>query len=195
MLSLHPHHLKPVRRWLSGLVCLLGLWLWGCSAATIEPSTEVARVSRVVDGQTIEVLRGQSVQAETVRLLGIQVPKGRQTPQGKAAQTWLNDQLMGRLIDLEQDIETHDEHGDGLAYVWLDKELVNELLVQEGLVLAVERSPNWRYSQRLAHAQETARLLGRGIWNPERPLHVETKPRSNPDSDSEMCNSSTSTSG
>jgi micrococcal nuclease len=49
--------------------------------------------------------------------------------------------------------------------------LVNEQLVVEGYVY-VPRSINNKYEQRLTNAQEFARLMGKGIWNPEKPMRL-----------------------
>nr|WP_250125489.1 thermonuclease family protein [Chroococcidiopsis sp. CCMEE 29] len=65
-----------------------------------------------------------------------------------------------------------DTFGRRLAYVWQDGVLLNEKLVKEGYVLRVTRSPNHKYDQRLARAQEWARLMGLGVWNPEQPMRL-----------------------
>jgi micrococcal nuclease len=59
-----------------------------------------------------------------------------------------------------------------LAYVWLEGVLLNQQLVEEGYVLAEEQLPNTKYSQTLEHAQLEARLMERGIWNPQQPLRL-----------------------
>ena len=62
--------------------------------------------------------------------------------------------------------------GRRLAYVWKDGAFLNELLIAEGYVLSVPRSPNHKYDQRLSRAQELARLMGQGIWDPEKPIRL-----------------------
>jgi micrococcal nuclease len=71
---------------------------------------------------------------------------------------------------LEFDVEAKDKSGRTLAYVWKNGDLLNEKLVQQGYALFVPRSPNYKYDKRLERAQEWARLMGQGIWNPEKPL-------------------------
>jgi micrococcal nuclease len=162
-------------RWraiLSFLLCLVCcLPLWGCESAP-SPQGKLVRVSRVVSGQALEVLDPSSATplAQPVRLLGIDAPDLKQEPWGTAAKTRLEGLLAGQTILLEPDLETQDAFGRQLAYIWHDGMLLNEQLVAEGQALAVSRSPNTRYEQRLAHAQEKARLLGLGIWNPTLPL-------------------------
>jgi micrococcal nuclease len=70
---------------------------------------------------------------------------------------------------LESDIEPRDDSGQRLAYLWQNGELVNERLVAEGYALAVPHPPNHKYDQRLARAQDRARVMGLGIWNARNP--------------------------
>ncbi|MGK7876293.1 MAG: thermonuclease family protein [Xenococcaceae cyanobacterium] len=165
------------------LICCL-LWLVGCQS----PNTPVgltAKVQRVVSGQTLEVLSPseQSALIEQVRLIGIAAPDLQQHPWGVAAKKKLEEllseikgqQLVLQSVLLESEVEEKDRFGRRLAYVWHDGTLVNEQLVAEGYVLADLRSPNGKYTQRLIRAQEYARLMGYGIWNPKQPMRLTPK--------------------
>lgn len=123
-----------------------------------------------MSGQTIEVLAQNTALAERVRLIGIDAPDAQQLPWGSQAQQRLTDLTQGQTVLLELDAETTDGYGRRLAYLWKDNVLVNEQLVAEGLALAVSRSPNTKYDQRLLNAQIQARTLGLGIWNPDQPM-------------------------
>jgi micrococcal nuclease len=140
------------------------------------------KVTRVVSGQTLEVT-GIDKQPETfsplaprpsmqVRLVGIDAPNLQQQPWGQAAKERLEAMIGGRPVLLEFDVQDKDTFGRRLAYVWQDGVLLNEKLVREGHVLWVKRSPNHKYDQRLARAQEWARLMGLGVWNPEQPMRL-----------------------
>ena len=142
----------------------------------------MVNIERVVSGQSLEWVdtSKQPPRLERVRLIGIDAPDWRQQPWGLEAKKGL-EQMLGKVIGqqivlkpvlLESDVETLDGFGRRLGYVWKDKVLVNEELVKEGYVLAVPRSPNNKYDQRLARAQEYARLMGRGIWNPSQPMRL-----------------------
>lgn len=144
------------------------------------PQGEVVKVVRVVSGQTIEVLNlsGQNPLTQRVRLLGIAAPHWKsQNSWSAAAKEQLTTLIgAGKTVRLESDIQPYIEK-DGtriqLAYLWLDRQLLNEKLVADGFVLAQSRSPNDKYEQRLAYAQERARLTGLGIWNPKNPMRQE----------------------
>jgi len=115
-----------------------------------------------------------------VRLIGIEAPDLRQQPWGTAAKTRIEQligetrgqQLILQSVLLEPDVQTKDSFGRWLAYVWHDGVMLNEQLIKEGYVLATPRSPNNKYNERLIRAQEYARIMGYGIWNPEQPLRL-----------------------
>ncbi|MGD2179889.1 thermonuclease family protein [Lusitaniella coriacea] len=152
------------------LLCLIGLA--SCKTSP-PPEGQRAIVQRVVSGQTLEVLFPNQKPAliEKVRLLGIDAPDLQQEPWGKAAKNALTKRLgQQATILLESDREPIDPFGRRLAYIWHDGQLVNEELIAQGFVLERSRTPNIKYSQRLSRAQEYARTMGYGIWNPENPL-------------------------
>lgn len=155
-------------RFLSVAICLL---LASCQKAEIPTGTFV-QVQRTVSGQTIEIIStvDQIALLEQIRLIGIEVPDLKQQPWGEAAKNKLEQLIGGKQVLLESDVEEKDRFDRKLAYLWQDRVLVNEQLVKEGYALATVRSPNTKYQQRIVNAQEWARLMGKGIWNPKQPL-------------------------
>lgn len=157
------------------LSCIL-LLLVGCqSPKKPEQSAQMqVKVAQVVSGQTLEVLgMGDQPNLITqVRLLGIDAPDLQQRPWGNAARERLQELIAEQPVMLEFDVEVNDKFRRTLAYVWKDKVLLNEQLVKEGQALFVARSPNHKYDQRLERAQQYARLMGVGIWNPEKPMRL-----------------------
>jgi micrococcal nuclease len=136
-------------------------------ASFIEAQSTVT-VSRVVDGDTIEispVVDGN----EEVRLIGMDTPETKDPsegiePLGPEASTFAADELTGQSVGLEFDVEQEDQYGRLLAYVYLDGEMFNEVLVEEGYAQAYPYEPNTRYEGRFAAAQREARAAGLGIW-------------------------------
>ncbi|WP_318732132.1 MULTISPECIES: thermonuclease family protein [unclassified Roseofilum] len=63
-------------------------------------------------------------------------------------------------------------HSRGNCCIWQDGALINEELVKEGYALAEEWFPNTQYTQRLQYAEQRARTLELGIWNPESPMRL-----------------------
>lgn len=143
---------------------------------TTEESPQlVVKVAQVVSGQTLEVVgMGEQPNLITqVRLIGMDAPDLQQRPWGDAAKQRLETLIGGEQpVMLEFDVEVKDKFGRTLAYAWKDGVLLNEQLVKEGHGLFVPRSPNLKYDKRLERAQQWARLMGAGIWNPEKPMRL-----------------------
>lgn len=166
--------MRGAQTWRRLLLVLVGIVCCLSSIAcqpTLSSVDQQARVSKVTSGQTIEILsNAQNPLAEKVVLLGISAPWFQQAPWGEQAWQRLQELAIGKTVELESDIDPQTASDVRQAYVWLDGELLNEKLVAEGWAIAHSRSPNTKYEQRLAYAQEQARLLGLGIWNPTNPL-------------------------
>lgn len=156
--------------WLVG-VAIACLWLTGCQFAT-APQGITAQVSTIVSAQELEVVGSAAYPeiTERVRLEGIAVPDRTQRPWSDAARAKLEQLIANQTLLLETDAEPRDARGRRLAYVWRNGKLLNEVLVAEGYAIAQPHPPNDKYRQRLSDAQDRARLLGLGIWNPQQPL-------------------------
>ena len=171
----------PSLFWRFCIFCCCLLLLAGCQSSGI-PNSITVQVQRVVSGQTLDVLNTnqQPPLIERVRLIGIEAPDLKQHPWGAAAKNRFEkmiskitgQQLVLQPVFLEPDVQEKDSSGRWLAYVWHDNVLLNEQLVKEGYVLAAPRSPNNKYDSRIARAQEYARIMGYGIWNPNQPMRL-----------------------
>jgi micrococcal nuclease len=166
---------QPIcRLWAVGIVtiALMG-GLLGCQT-TLPPQGFEAQVAEVVSGQTLEVTggSGQTEVTERVRLIGIEAPDLKQDPWGEQAKAQLAKLIGDRPVLLEADVEVREPNGRRLAYVWQNGILLNEKLVASGYVLASPRPPNQKYDRRLSRAQDQARILELGIWNPKQPLTI-----------------------
>ncbi len=160
-------------------IVLLGclLLLVSCQANNQTASNQVeVKVARVVSGQSLEVL-GMAEQPNLisrVRLVGLDAPDFGQRPWGDESREVLA-KLIGdqeKTVIMEFDVSNKDKIGRTLAYVWKDQQLLNEEILKQGYAIFVGRSPNHKYDQRLERAQQWARLMGKGIWNPEKPMGV-----------------------
>lgn len=170
---------KPAIIWLCLFCCLL---LTSCQPNRNDNAITV-QVQRIVSGHTIEVVdpTRQPPRSDRVRLIGIEAPDLKQHPWGAAAKARLEQilstktgqQLVLIPVILEPDVKPEpDNAGRWPAYVWQNDVLINEQLVKEGFVLAAPRVPNNKYDTRLARAQEYARIMGYGIWNPAQPMRL-----------------------
>ena len=144
------------------LACLL--MFVGCA----ESSPGTAIVRKVVDGDTIEVRVGN--RNETVRLLGIDTPETVHPdkpvecfgPEASARTKHLLPR--GAMVRIERDTEARDHFGRLLLYVFLGDQMVNELLVREGLARPLSIEPNTTHAARLQRAADEARTANVGLW-------------------------------
>ena len=141
----------------------------GATAEGPEAIGEPAHVTRVIDGDTIEVTFGGK--RLDVRLIGIDTPETVHPTEpvgcyGPAASKFTTDQLEGQHVRLEYDVERLDQYGRTLAYVWLGDELFNETLVARGFAQVATYPPNVKYVDRFLAAQGDAWSHERGLWGP-----------------------------
>jgi micrococcal nuclease len=128
---------------------------------------QVARVIRVIDGDTIEVeIEGQTF---TVRYIGVDTPETVAPGQpvecfGPQASARNKELVVGRTVELEKDVSETDRYGRLLRYVYVDGRMVNELLVAEGFAQVSTYPPDVKYVDRFLEAQRRAREQALGLW-------------------------------
>jgi micrococcal nuclease len=159
------------RHWIGSAVLLVALALlilrpWE-HGADEGPAEAAAPVTRVVDGDTIEVRLGGAI--EDVRLIGIDTPETVKpgTPVqcfGPRASRFAKRLLAGRRVRLVFGAERRDVYGRLLAYVYLGRRFVNPVLVRRGLARALTIPPNDRFAPLLRRLERRAALAGRGLW-------------------------------
>lgn len=146
--------------------CCLILLLFSCSSQPYRKNLLAAKVTRVVSGQTVEVILTGASETTKVRITGIDAPDLRQSPWGETAKKRLNELVKGKSILIESDSPKRDRFNRLHGHLWQEQTLISEELVKEGCVLANDRYAH-QYSKLLMESQEYARLMGYGIWNPE----------------------------
>jgi endonuclease YncB( thermonuclease family) len=130
------------------------------------PVTVEARVTRVIDGSTLDAIVGGV--RTGVGYIGASTPPGN-TPCGRAA-TARNAELAGSAVRLETDSAyEHDAAGRALYYAYtMDGDLIEAVLVREGLARAA--GGNGRRGAELTAVEAEARAAGTGcIWSEARP--------------------------
>ncbi len=134
-----------------------------------EPTYDAtARVTRVVDGDTIEI--SPAVDGiEEVRFIGVDTPETKDPrcavqPYGPEASRFATVELQGQEVGLEFDVERTDRYDRLLAYVYKDSEMFNETLLEEGYAQVATFPPNVRYVDRFLAAQNGARAAALGLW-------------------------------
>lgn len=154
----------------------------GCANPTKPPNLFLGSVTRILDGDTIHV-RLKNGPSERVRLIGIDTPEvheseklerdvrqsGRMREEiralGRLASEFTKRHLDSREIGLEYDVQSRDQYGRSLAYVWLqDGTLFNMLILKDGYAQVITIPPNVRYAELFLACQREARQAKRGLW-------------------------------
>ena len=167
-----PSDIPPARAAAAAALMALAT-LAGCGGGDSpdEPaagSTVTVPVTRVVDGDTVEVtLDGRT---EDVRYIGVDTPESVAPGEpvecfGRRASEFNRGLVEGERVALTFDDELRDRYGRLLAYVRLDDLLVNAELVRRGLARTLEIEPNTDRAPLLARLQRRAGNLGRGLWS------------------------------
>ena len=160
--------LKTKRTARIGIALLVFGMLALITQAQFEPID--ARVVRVIDGDTIQVL--SDGRQYTVRLIGADTPETKHPTKavqrfGQEASAFTTAALEGRTVQLETDRtgDTVDRYGRWLRYVYLDGQNFNARLISEGYAHAIR---GFRYSKRASfiRLEEAAKRLGKGLWSP-----------------------------
>ena len=99
-----------------------------------------------------------------IRLLGIDAFEHDQYPYGPKGKDFLTMLVLNKKVCVETDVQENDVYNRTLGYVFLDKALVNEGLVKNGLALLYDFPPNIKYIDKLKKAQIFARQNKLGVW-------------------------------
>ena len=103
------------------------------------PSGDEAAVTRVIDGDTIDVsLNGQTYR---VRYIGMNTPESNEVCYNEATQANALF-VQGKTVRLVKDVSETDQYGRLLRYVYVGNLFVNAALVQQGYAEVVSYPPD-----------------------------------------------------
>ena len=134
------------------------------TSSVLSGTTQSVKVTRVIDGDTIEVEGG-----EKVRYIGINTPETVDPRKkvecfGKEASTKNKELVEGKMVRLEKDVSETDAFGRLLRYVYSDNIFVNEYLVKEGYAYADTYPPDVKYADHFTQLQNQAQQESKGLW-------------------------------
>lgn len=116
------------------------------------------KASRVIDGDTFELIGGQKV-----RLIGIDAPEVIDCFALKSTNR-LKELVMDKALKLEKDVSETDRYGRLLRYVYLESQLVNEVLVKEGYAVSYVYPPDVKFQEKIKTAENQAKNQNLGLW-------------------------------
>jgi len=126
----------------------------------------VAQVTKVIDGDTIDISTG-----ERVRYIGVDTPETKHPTKavqcfGKEASGKNKELVLDKEVKLVKDISNNDKYGRLLRYVYLGDLFVNDYLVREGFAHAATFPPDVKFSNQFLLAEREARENARGLFAP-----------------------------
>ncbi|MDP2671752.1 MAG: thermonuclease family protein [bacterium] len=125
----------------------------------------VFKVTKVVDGDTIEIEGGKHV-----RYIGIDTPETvdpRKEVQcfGQEASDKNKEMVEGKEVRLEKDVSETDKYDRLLRYVYVGDTFVNDSLVRQGYARASSYPPDVKHQDQFTEAEKEARENDRGLWS------------------------------
>jgi len=171
---------------LGALIILVG-YIFGSSQNSINPPTfptpitlsasdsaNLIKVTRVVDGDTIEIEGGIKV-----RYIGIDTPETVSTRKPvscfeKESSDKNKELVLGKEVRLEKDVSEIDKYGRFLRYVYVEGPstssgqislFVNDELVKSGYARVSTYPPDVKYQQRFLDSERYARENSLGLWS------------------------------
>lgn len=138
-----------------------------------ETEKVIVKLSEGVDGDTAKFdMNGEIIK---VRFLAVDTPESVHPTKevqayGVEASNFTKDKLKNaKTIELEFDNNSDktDKYGRYLAWIWVDGELLQDLLVKEGLAKVAYLYADYKYTNILKESEKTAKEAKIGIWKNE----------------------------
>jgi micrococcal nuclease len=128
------------------------------------------QVTRIVDGDTFWADDG-SGKVLKVRLIGVDAPETQNRRNkvkavfGTESTEYLTNLINGKMVRLECDIDSLDQYGRTLSYVFLeDGTFVNASLIRDGYAMVMTIPPNVKYADTFVDLARKAKKHKRGLW-------------------------------
>ena len=133
-------------------------------------SSEYLSVTKVVDGDTFWA-DNDTKDGIKVRLIGVDAPESKNVFKkkkgyyGKESKQYLTTLLSGKNVKLVCDVDSLDQYGRTLAYVYLeDGTFVNANLMKHGYAMVMTIPPNVKFADEFVKLQQEARDNNKGLW-------------------------------
>lgn len=141
---------------------VLTVALAGCESGSPCGPTE-AVVSRVIDGDTIVLESG-----EKIRYILVNAPEttnGHDDCYGQNAAQFNRDLVEGKTVTIKYDVDCTDRYDRLLAYVSVDGQEVNKLMLERGYACLLHIPPDGDdRADEFKALQDAAKSAKRGLW-------------------------------
>ena len=125
--------------------------------------SDVHIVKRVIDGDTIVLDDGRHI-----RLIGVDAPEvdspyTKAEPFGSESRAYMDRLVERRIVTIKTGRERYDKYGRTLAYVYLNRTMVNAMIIRNGYAKAYRRF-NFPERELFINYEKEARSKGIGMW-------------------------------
>jgi len=145
------------------LVAIALLSAVGCGEEGSQCGVTSGVVSRVIDGDTIDLESG-----ERIRYILVNAPEitsGKNDCYGQNAAQFNTDLVLGKTVSIRYDAECTDRFDRLLAFVSVDGTDVNKLLVERGYACVLHIPPAGdSRADEFEALEDAAKLANRGLW-------------------------------
>ena len=128
--------------------------------STIEGQITYAKVTRVIDGDTVVIDTGQHV-----RYIGMNTPELESSECYATEASEINKNLvLGKTVKLEKDVSETDKYGRLLRFVYVGNIFVDDYLVKDGAAKIMNVPPDIEYKDEFLSSQNYAKENKLGLW-------------------------------
>ena len=156
---------KGIKLVISGLFALLiAGGAFGKNNLSV-PISQTVLVTKVIDGDTIEIEGGKRIRYIDVNTPETVDPNRPVQCFGQEASHKNKELVLNQRVRLEKDVSETDKYGRLLRYVWVGDTFVNDYLVRQGFAYATSYPPDIKYQKQFTEAQREAMKNNRGLWS------------------------------
>jgi micrococcal nuclease len=155
------------------LVMIFAIWVYVYRLPVREfASRNDDYVTRVVDGDTLEINKGRklriigidALEMEKITDIRSQISDGKGECFAEEAKNRLKELVENKKVVLEKDVSERDKYDRLLRYVYVGEENISEVLMREGFVRLATYPPDTKYYGILKETEKIARENKVGLW-------------------------------
>lgn len=126
-------------------------------------------LNRVIDGDTVVFDLIESGESITVRFLAINTPESMNEiePYGKEASNFTKNKLTNAkkiILEYDNNSTETDKYNRHLAWIWIDDELLQSILIENGLAKVDYIYGDYKYLEELEEKESIAKSEKVGMW-------------------------------
>ncbi len=129
--------------------------------SNLNSSFIYAKVTRVIDGDTIEIENG-----DRVRYIGMNTPEIENSECFATEAGEINKNLvLGKIVRLEKDVSETDKYGRLLRFVYVGDIFIDDYLVKDGYAKIMTVPPDIKYKNQFSQSEKYAKENNLGLWS------------------------------